>query len=173
MVREESSPGQLCHGSGSRVNKLTKPFSRYATTGWAPNIARMPEDRRMATLVAFAYAYTTATLDDALDVFDMLIADIAASAKTLGQKKRLRSLRDLDEAALALAEVCSIVLDDARPDDEVRTVVLSRSGPTPEGAPTSRVRVDAGDSSAQRRHWAGRRTVSHAARACCMALCIA
>ena len=23
-------------------------LSRYATTGWAPNIARMPEDRRMA-----------------------------------------------------------------------------------------------------------------------------
>jgi TnpA family transposase len=101
-------------------------LSRYATTGWAPNIARMPEDRRMATLVAFAYAYTAATLDDALDVFDMLIADIAASAKTLGQKKRLRSLRDLDEAALALAEVCAIVLDDAHPNDEVRIVVLSR-----------------------------------------------
>ena len=86
----------------------------------------MPEDRRMATLVAFAYAYTAATLDDALDVFDMLIADIATSAKTLGQKKRLRSLRDLDEAALALAEVCSILLDDAHTDDEVRTTVFTR-----------------------------------------------
>jgi len=101
-------------------------LARYATTGWAPNIARMPEDRRMATLVAFAYAYTAATLDDALDVFDMLIADIATSAKTLGQKKRLRSLRDLDEAALALAEVCSILLDDAHTDDEVRTTVFTR-----------------------------------------------
>jgi len=76
----------------------------------------------------------------------------------------------LDGRELAAGE---LVLDDAHPDDEVRTVVLSRSGPTPEGAPTSRVRVDAGDSSAQRRHWAGRRTVSHAAHACCIALCIA
>ena len=50
---------------------------------------------------------------------------------------------------------------------------LCGSGPTPEGAPTSRVRVDAGDSSAQRRHWAGRRPVSHAAHACGMALCLA
>ena len=98
----------------------------------------MPEDRRMATLVAFAYAYTTATLDDALDVFDMLIADIAASAKTLGQKKRLRSLRDLDEAALALAEVCAIVLDDAHPNDEVRIVVLTSEGKTLRGTRTYR-----------------------------------
>ncbi len=62
-------------------------LARYATTGWAPNIARMPADRRIATLVAFVYAFTAETLDDALDLFDMLIADIAASAKTLGQKK--------------------------------------------------------------------------------------
>ena len=45
---------------------------------------------------------------------------------TLGQQKRLRSLRDLDEAALALAEVCSILLDDAHTDDAVRTAVLTR-----------------------------------------------
>jgi TnpA family transposase len=103
-----------------------KSLTRYATTGWAPNIARMPPDRRIATLVAFAHAYEAETLDDALDLFDMLIADIAASAKTLGQKKRMRSLHDLDEAALALAEVCSILLDDAHTDDEVRTAVFTR-----------------------------------------------
>jgi hypothetical protein len=89
-------------------------------------MARMPDDRRIATLVAFAYVYTAATLDDALDLFDMLIAEIAASAKTLGQKKRLRSLHDLDQAALALAEVCSILLDEAHPDDAGRKAVFTR-----------------------------------------------
>jgi hypothetical protein len=103
-----------------------KSLTRYATTGWAPNISRMPPDRRIATLVAFAHAYEAETLDDALDLFDMLISDIAASAKTLGQKKRLRSLHDLDEATLALAEVCSILLDDTHTDDEVRMAVFTR-----------------------------------------------
>jgi TnpA family transposase len=101
-------------------------LSRYATTGWAPNIARMPEERRIATLVAFAYTFTAMTLDDALDIFDLLITDIAASAKTLGLKKRIRSLRDLDKAALALADACSILLDDEYPDDEVRTAIFSQ-----------------------------------------------
>src|SRR5215211_4847534 len=103
-----------------------KSLARYAATGWAPHIARMSKDRRSATVVAFAHAYTAETLDDALDLFDMLIADIAASAKALGQKKRMRSLLDLDEAALALAEVCSILLDDAHPNGEVRTAVFSQ-----------------------------------------------
>jgi len=103
-----------------------KSLTRYAITGWAPTIARMPADRRMATLVAFAHAYEAETLDDALDLFDLLISDIATSAKTLGQKKRLRSLHDLDEAALALAEVCAILLDDAHTDAEVRTAVFTR-----------------------------------------------
>lgn len=34
-----------------------KALARYAATGWAPSIARMPDERRRATLVAFAYAY--------------------------------------------------------------------------------------------------------------------
>jgi hypothetical protein len=56
----------------------------------------------------------------------MLIAAIAASAKTLGQTKRLRSLHDLDEAALALAEVCSMLLDNTHTDDKVRAAVFTR-----------------------------------------------
>ncbi len=46
--------------------------------------------------------------------------------KNLSQKKRIRSLRDLDEAALALAEVCSILIDEAYSDEEVRTAIFSR-----------------------------------------------
>ncbi len=103
-----------------------KSLARYAAIGWASNLARMPDDRRVATLVAFTHAYEAETLDDALDLFDLLIADIAASAKTLGQKKRMRSLHDLDQAALALAEVCSILLDNAHPDDAVRTAVFTQ-----------------------------------------------
>ena len=103
-----------------------RALARYATAGWAPNIARMPDDRRVATLVAFAYAYEAETLDDALDLFDLLITDIAASAKTLDEKNRLRTLRDLDKAALNLAEVCRVLLDDGCPDADVRSAVFTK-----------------------------------------------
>jgi len=44
-------------------------------------IARMPEDKRTAILLAFAKAYVTIALDDSLDVLDMLITEIARDAK--------------------------------------------------------------------------------------------
>lgn len=111
----------------SRIPPLRlKALARYATTGWAPNLARMPDDRRMATLVAFAHAFETETLDDALDLLDMLIADIAASAQHLGQKNRLRTLRDLDQAAIALAEICSLLLDESCSDLDLRAAVFAK-----------------------------------------------
>ncbi|MCU3063831.1 TetR family transcriptional regulator, partial [Enterobacter hormaechei subsp. steigerwaltii] len=42
-------------------------------------------------------------LDDALDVLDAMLAVIIRDARKIGQKKRLRSLKDLDKSALALA----------------------------------------------------------------------
>ena len=77
-------------------------------------------------MVAFAYAYETETLDDALDLLDLLITDIAASAKSLGMKKRLRTLHDLDKAALELADVCLVLLDEDCPDSEVRTAAFAK-----------------------------------------------
>ncbi|MCP4304390.1 MAG: Tn3 family transposase, partial [bacterium] len=103
-----------------------KALARHAAAAWAPNIARMTPQRRIATLVAFVAVEEVNALDDALDVLDMLITEIAAEAKRLGQKKRLRSLRDLDQAALALREACAVLLDPAIPDGEVRTAVFQR-----------------------------------------------
>lgn len=101
-----------------------KALARHASSAWAPNIARMTPLRRMATLVAFVAVAEVNALDDALDVLDMLVTEIAAQAKRLGQKKRLRSLRDLDQAALTLREACAVLLDPSCPDAEVRTAVL-------------------------------------------------
>lgn len=70
-------------------------------------IARMPDDKRIAILVAFAKAYETIALDEALDVMDLLITSIAGEAKKIGQKRRLRTLKDQDKSALTLAEVCA------------------------------------------------------------------
>jgi len=56
----------------------------------------------------------------------MLITEIAAQAKRLGQKNRLRSLRDLDQAAIALREACALLLDSAFPDEEIRAAVFQR-----------------------------------------------
>jgi hypothetical protein len=101
-----------------------KNLCRYAATAWAPTIARMPPQRRIATLLAFVSVYEVNALDDALDVLDMLITEIAAQAKSLGQKQRLRTLRDLDQAGLTLREACSILLDPQYSDRNLREAVF-------------------------------------------------
>jgi TnpA family transposase len=103
-----------------------KHLARYAATAWAPNVARMPRQRRIATLLAFVSVYEVNALDDALDVLDMLITEIAAQAKRLGQKRRLRTLRDLDQAALTLRDACSILLDPQYPDPQLRDAIFDR-----------------------------------------------
>lgn len=86
----------------------------------------MPQQRNLAVLTAFVKAQEIATVDDAVDVLDMLILDIALEAKKMGQKKRLRTLKDLDRAALLLARACSLLLDDQADDAELRQATFSR-----------------------------------------------
>jgi len=106
-------------------NRL-KILARYAAAARAQAIARMPEERRMATLLAFAQAFEITALDDALDLLDLLITDLQGEAQKIGQKERLRTMRWLDTAALRLREACEILLDEGWEDVEVRARVFAR-----------------------------------------------
>ncbi len=103
-----------------------KNIARHAGMISMHKIARMPESKRTAILVAFAKAYETIALDEALDVLDLLITYIAGEAKKLGQKKRLRTLKDLDKSALALAEVCALILNENMQDALLRSAIFAR-----------------------------------------------
>jgi hypothetical protein len=86
-------------------------LARYAATAWAQTITRRPEARRIATLLAFARVFETTAQDEALDLLDQLMRTILARAERRGQQQRLRTLGDLDQAALALATACAVLLD--------------------------------------------------------------
>ena len=103
-----------------------KNIARHAGMISMHKIARMPEQKRTAILVAFAKTYETVALDEALDVLDLLITHIAGEAKKLGQKKRLRTLKDLDKSALALAEVCTLILTESMQDEQLRSAIFAR-----------------------------------------------
>jgi TnpA family transposase len=102
-----------------------KAVAQYAGIMSQYKIGRMPDDKRTAILLAFVKAFEIRALDDALDVLDMLIADIAGKAKMLGKKKRLRTLKDLDRAALALAEVCALILNEDTEDLHLREAIFA------------------------------------------------
>ena len=88
-------------------------------------IARMPDDKRIGTLVAFVKAFEINALDDALDVLDLLITDISGQARRIGKQNRLRTLKDLDRSALALAQVCALVLNEEMDNDQLRAAIYA------------------------------------------------
>jgi hypothetical protein len=96
-----------------------KALAQYAVTTKAQNIANLPEQRRTATLVSFTRQLAVTAQDDALDVLDMLIRDLLARSVSVGKKARLRTLRDLDAAALALAEISEQVMTPEWTDEQV------------------------------------------------------
>ncbi len=101
-------------------------LARYAGMASVKYISRMPEERRLAELTAFVKAQEISALDEAVDVLDMLILDITRSAKNIGQKKRLRTLKDLDRAALLLARACSLLLDENTDEAALRQAIFRR-----------------------------------------------
>ncbi len=81
-----------------------KALAAYAITSKADSIADLTEERRLATLLAFVQSTMKTACDDALDILDGLIETVLRNAIKSRRKERLRTLRDLDAAALTLAD---------------------------------------------------------------------
>ena len=85
-------------------NRL-RAIARYAACASAQTISRMAEDRKIATLLAFSIVFSTTAMDDALEVLDLLITEVRANAEKTGKRNRLRTIGDLDAAALQLLTI--------------------------------------------------------------------
>ena len=115
-------PRELGNVPASRI----KALAHYAVTTKAQNIANLTEQRRTATLVSFTRQLTVTAQDDALDVLDMLIRDLLARSTSDGKKARLRTLRDLDAAALSLAEISEQVITPEWTNEQVRAFLTEK-----------------------------------------------
>lgn len=104
-------------------------LARFANNAKVTAVARLPSARRLATLIAFVHSLEAIAHDDALEVLDMLLQDLFGAAMQADKKARLRSLKDLDSAAITLAEACHFLLDPTLPDSELRTAVFTRIPP--------------------------------------------
>ena len=112
------------HVPPSRIAAL----ARFANTVKVSAVARLPDARRIATLVAFVHSLEASTHDDALDVLDVLLRDLFNRAQQADRKVRLRTLKDLDQAASTLADACRMLLDADLPDGELRKRVYAAIG---------------------------------------------
>jgi TnpA family transposase len=109
--------------SGIPIIKI-RQLAKHAAISSSNRIDRMPKQRRIAMLVCFVKVYEATALDDALDVLDILITNIVNGAKRIGQRKRLRTLKDLDRSAVNLANISKLVLDDNITNSKLRKSIF-------------------------------------------------
>lgn len=113
-------PG-VAHVPPGRVAAL----ARFAAVAKAQAVARMPPERRAATLLALVRTLGASAQDDVLDLFDVVVTKLFADAAALGKRARLRTSRDLGAAALRLREVGAVLMDEAVEDAAVRRAAFA------------------------------------------------
>ena len=104
-------------------------LARFAGAAKVSAIARLPPARRLATLVAFVHGLEATAQDDALEVLEQLLRGLFADAARADRQARLRTLKDLDRAALLLATVGHLLLDPEVVDTDLRTQAFARVPP--------------------------------------------
>ena len=103
-------------------------LSRHALIAWSQHLAKLSAPRRSATLLAFAQHIERSATDDVLDLFDALMNSLGIKGERTRRKERLRTLRDLDGAALLLRDLARVVLDRTVPDLNVRAAAFQGLG---------------------------------------------
>ena len=101
-------------------------LARFAGAAKVSAVLRLPNQRRLATLVAFVYCLEATAQDDALEVLEALLRDLFGDAIKADKKARLRTLKDLDQAAATLACACEMMLDRNLPDAELRVRLFEK-----------------------------------------------
>ena len=91
-------------------------LARVARSSKPSAIAALQEPRRTATVAALFYTLEATAQDDAAELAEALLSDLIRDAEAADKRSRLRSLRDLDAAALLLSEMAKlVVIDDDLP----------------------------------------------------------
>ena len=101
---------------------------RHAQTVRVQLIKRLREDRRLATLLVFLQHLERTATDDVLDIFGGLMTSFALRGEAKRKRERLRSLKDLDQAALVLKEAVRVLLDPEVAAQNIRPEVFKQLG---------------------------------------------
>lgn len=104
-------------------------LARFAGTAKVTAIIRLPPVRRLATLVAFIYCLEATAQDDVIEVLDVFLSALFNEAAKADKKARLRSLKDLDKAAMVLAKACCTVLNLEIEEDYLRNAIFAQIPP--------------------------------------------
>lgn len=118
MVRALDRVAEVASFGAARVDIADVPpgrvqaLARVGLTGDAFTLRRLPVPRRSATLLATARTLCSNAIDDALDLFAVLMASkLIGPAERASAAERLRSLPQLAKASATLAIAARVLLE--------------------------------------------------------------
>ncbi|MGW0447946.1 Tn3 family transposase [Streptosporangium sandarakinum] len=86
-------------------------LARYGLASKAPTLRELEEDRKAATLLATVRHLETSSVDDTLDVLDLLItSNLLARAERAGKAEQLRTFPKLRSAARTMASAMEVLM---------------------------------------------------------------
>ena len=106
-------------------NRLA-PMVRFALTVRVADLEK--HSRRRATLLALLQHLARSATDDVLTIFARVMDELDVRGRKRRQVECLRSLKDLDAAALTLRDVARVILNSSIPAAWVRATILERLG---------------------------------------------
>lgn len=107
----------------------TTAMARWVAKAKAAEIERMPAERRLAHLVAYSTTLAASATDDVLTILDEVVGGLLSRVKRRGEQRRLRTLGDLDRAALTLQEAWVDLKAAAEdPEADVRATIMRLAG---------------------------------------------
>ncbi|MHB8508665.1 MAG: Tn3 family transposase [Candidatus Dormibacteria bacterium] len=118
--------------TGDRLDTSRLPTGRLrqlaseGLTVKAQKVAQRSPDRRLAVLAAFAAAVHRSAHDDAIDLFLLVVGELVNRIERRADKERLRTLGDLDAAAILLAKAVEVLVN---PEVDYRDVRPAALGP--------------------------------------------
>jgi len=126
-----------------------RALARTTASVRAQAVGRMPGERRVATLLAFARRLEAVAQGVVLGDLFALVSELVAMSKGARRKERFRTIKDLDEATFALRDALETILDpvllpDAVPLGQARAEVLRRAARVGSRGPGRRSRRSPG-----------------------------
>jgi TnpA family transposase len=118
-----------------------KTLARYALGARAQTIAALQAPRRLATLRAVAIQLEATAQDEALDILNQITDALFVANAHQKTKARVRTLNDLDAAALRLHAVCQMVLDPQYADADLRAQIFAAHPPADLAAAIAQVQA--------------------------------
>ena len=94
----------------------------------AADLEKYSRARCLATLVVMIQFLERSATDDALTIFDTVMQQTGLRSQRRRRKERLRTLKDLDAAALTLRDVARLVLDSSVAETELRKRIFEQFG---------------------------------------------